>query len=72
MRASWIDVNGRKVVASNVYGVIESEDDIVFKADSGDIPIIVYVDGVEFISAYRFQESCRFIDTEIILSADKE
>jgi len=72
MRASWIDVNGRKVVASNVYGVIESEDDIVFKADSEDIPIIVYVDGIEFISAYRLQESCRFIDSEIILSADKE
>lgn len=71
MRASWTDVNGRKVVASNVYGVIESEDDIVFKADS-DIPIIVYVDGIEFISAYRLQESCRFIDSEIILSADKE
>ena len=57
--------------SSNVYGVIESEDDIVFKADS-DIPIIVYVDGIEFISAYRLQESCRFIDSEIALSADKE
>ena len=74
MRASWTDINGRKVVITNVHEIREMDDDdkIEFRAKSEWVFMKVYIDGVEFMNIYRLHESCRFIDSEIVLSADKE
>lgn len=73
MRASWTDINGRKVAITNVHEIREMDNDkIEFRAETEWALMKAYIDDVEFMDIYRFHESCRFIDSEIVLSADKE
>lgn len=71
MRASWTDVNGRKFVITDIQEIreIRSDDKIEFKSI---FDVKVFIDDIMALEGHRVYESCRFIDSEIILSADKE
>lgn len=76
MRASWTDINGRKIVVTNVHEVrefqVDNEDKIEFRAPLDSAPMGVFLDNYEVFESHKIYEMCRFIDTEVILSADKE
>lgn len=73
MRASWTDIHGRKIVITHIQEIREIGKDLIdVKNDFNSFPMEVYIDGIMTITGYNFQEFCSCIDTEIVLSADKE
>ena len=72
MRASWTDTQGRKIVVTDIENIRECWDDCIEFRSREQSSMKLFIDDEEIIKGGCFKESCRFIDSEIVLSADKE